>query len=341
MQAEPTTSGALMARLMVGFEGAGFETQSLLREVGTDAQSVTDPDATIPRWVFREVWRLAARLTADPHLGLHVAACDTDRLLTIADHVAYAAPSVFELLTEHTYIQRVHFHADLVKVSHDREGIELEFDPSTGYCVTPQATEYLVLSVLSLLRTLLLPDLTPSSVAFAHPARGGALEHERVFGCTVAFARSTTRICFPKEQTLRRSPRHSRRTFDLLVRQAERLAANGQAGTMRQQVGDAIQRAPNGDRTVDRMASVIHVSKRTLQRRLREEGASFRQIEDDARRAAALEALAAGADHWEAARRAGFSDPSGFSRAMKRWKGPSWPAAPGRAGASSVSRQSE
>ncbi|MCY1013835.1 helix-turn-helix transcriptional regulator [Nannocystis pusilla] len=65
-------------------------------------------------------------------------------------------------------------------------------------------------------------------------------------------------------------------------------------------------------------------SERTMQRRLRQAGTSFRDVVDDVRREAALAQLGRrDATVTDIAFMLGFSDLSAFSRAFRRWTGAS------------------
>jgi AraC-like DNA-binding protein len=72
----------------------------------------------------------------------------------------------------------------------------------------------------------------------------------------------------------------------------------------------------------EEVAARLAVSTPTLRRRLAAEGTSFQQIRDQLRRDVAIAALAAGAVSIEdLARQLGFSEPSAFHRAFRRWTG--------------------
>ena len=89
--------------------------------------------------------------------------------------------------------------------------------------------------------------------------------------------------------------------------------------TVRSEVMNALK---DGQPTLEGIADRLHMSPRTVQRRLEKEAASFGNILDSVRRAAALEYLR---DRHvaisEAAYLLGFSEPSTFYRAFKRWTG--------------------
>lgn len=83
-------------------------------------------------------------------------------------------------------------------------------------------------------------------------------------------------------------------------------------------------RLGNPSCTSDDIAAEVRMSRPTLWRRLREENTSISQIRDQVLRDAALAALSCGT-HTVAqlSQRLGFSEPSAFSRAFRRWTGSS------------------
>lgn len=84
-----------------------------------------------------------------------------------------------------------------------------------------------------------------------------------------------------------------------------------------------------GEASIDRVARDLGLSRQTLYRRLKAEGATFEDILDRVRRRLALKLIRGGASVKAAAYRLGFSDPAAFSRAFKRWTGSS-PSTMGR-----------
>jgi AraC-like DNA-binding protein len=65
----------------------------------------------------------------------------------------------------------------------------------------------------------------------------------------------------------------------------------------------------------------VHVSPRTLRRRLREEGTTFQALADDTLRELAEELLRGEAPIATVADRHGYADAVAFTRAFKRWTG--------------------
>jgi AraC-like DNA-binding protein len=80
----------------------------------------------------------------------------------------------------------------------------------------------------------------------------------------------------------------------------------------------------DGTPTVERVAAAGGFSVRTLQRRLRDEGAPFSQLLGEVRQDLALAGLSSGgATAGELAASLGYGQPSSFSRAVRRWTGAS------------------
>nr|MCU0687744.1 helix-turn-helix domain-containing protein [Polyangiaceae bacterium] len=84
-------------------------------------------------------------------------------------------------------------------------------------------------------------------------------------------------------------------------------------------LGEAL---PQGVPALGEAARTLGLSGRTLQRRLAEQGISYHDVLDEARRDAALRMLSSRRRALrEAAEAAGFRDEKAFRRAFRRWTG--------------------
>jgi len=73
---------------------------------------------------------------------------------------------------------------------------------------------------------------------------------------------------------------------------------------------------------LDTVAQQLHMSPQTLRRHLREEGSSFQELKDHLRRDLAIYHLGrADLAIQDIAEQLGFSEPSAFHRAFKKWTG--------------------
>lgn len=106
----------------------------------------------------------------------------------------------------------------------------------------------------------------------------------------------------------------------LLARRQVRTGLSGQ-------IRDRLLATPGRLPDMEQMAEAMHMTSRTLRRRLDAEGSSFRALVDEVRQALAEELLATGVIRLEEiAERLGYGEVSNFIHAFRRWKGVS----PGR-----------
>lgn len=104
---------------------------------------------------------------------------------------------------------------------------------------------------------------------------------------------------------------------------ARRQVRTGLSGQIRDRLLGTPGRLPD----MEQLADAMHMTSRTLRRRLDAEGSSYRALLDEVRQALAEELLATGAIRLEEiAERLGYGEVSNFIHAFRRWKGVS----PGR-----------
>lgn len=97
-----------------------------------------------------------------------------------------------------------------------------------------------------------------------------------------------------------------------------RLARTGLAGKVRDLLVARLGDPPGADE----VAAALHLSPRTFQRRLADDGTSFRALLDEVRHQLAEELLVAGGlPVTEVAHRLGYVEVSSFSQAFRRWNG--------------------
>jgi AraC-like DNA-binding protein len=99
---------------------------------------------------------------------------------------------------------------------------------------------------------------------------------------------------------------------------ASRYARTGVAGRVRDQLVARLAAPPD----LEAVAAALHMSERTLRRRLSDEGVSFRGLLDEIREQLAEGFLITGGlSVAETAERLGYVEVSSFSQAFRRWKG--------------------
>ncbi|MCH7882780.1 MAG: helix-turn-helix transcriptional regulator, partial [Proteobacteria bacterium] len=82
------------------------------------------------------------------------------------------------------------------------------------------------------------------------------------------------------------------------------------------------QAAWSKDASIDSVATRLHMTSRTLRRKLRAEDSGFQHVKDSLRRDQAINFLVTSRyPIAEVGRRVGFAEPAAFTRAFKQWTG--------------------
>lgn len=147
---------------------------------------------------------------------------------------------------------------------------------------------------------------------------------ERRFGCRVGFNSPHNAIVFDRADLDRPMDTYNEELLKVLGAQLDsELDARRCASSVGEQVRHALRRTLAGSRPRRRdVARHLHLSVRTLQRRLSEAGTTFKEVLEDTRRELAREYLGQGSiELSEAAFLLGYADTNSFFRAFQAWEG--------------------
>jgi AraC-like DNA-binding protein len=162
-------------------------------------------------------------------------------------------------------------------------------------------------------------------VSFMHAAPESLTEYRRTFpGVPVDFRETCNGFTFDKSLLSRRLASADSTLHDVILGHAETMLAElPPARHVTDRVRNAIvAELAGGNPSVTHIAPQLHMSPRTLERKLESEGTTFRLLFDNLRRSLALRYVASDdLEFAQVAFRLGFSQISGFRRAFKRWTG--------------------
>jgi AraC-like DNA-binding protein len=186
------------------------------------------------------------------------------------------------------------------------------------------ANEFAVAQYVRVLRQVRRHDLTPVRVTFRHREPTSTQAHAQFFRCPIEWCAPIDSVCL-EPRALQFTPTLANPSLHAFLRvQADELLAGRVASSsIADQIREAIAvELPSGLPPLSRVARRLAMSERSLRRTLHREQQSFRQIVDCVRKDRAIELLRSGnVSIGEVSSRLGFSDPSAFSRAFKRWCG--------------------
>lgn len=319
-----TTSATWVKGMLAMLSGEGVDTAALLAAAGVDAASLDAPGTRLSTETISRVWELAAERSGNPAIGL--AQHDVARPASF-DVVGYTMMScaslaaAFERLTRYLRIL-----SDVVAMELAEEGGRycVTFDVDGGDRPVPrQRVEYILAMLISFCRWVAGREIAPLRVEIPYPVPGDRALYDATFRCPLGFGARSSRLEFALADVNRPLATSNPVLAELHERFAgEYLARAGAAETGQRVRAEIIARLPDGEPRRDEIAHALHLSERTLQRRLQAEGTSFHQLLDDTRRELADRHLGElQLSLAQAAYLLGFADQSSFVRACKRWFG--------------------
>ncbi len=325
MRKDLTISGAWTQIVLRGLEQCGLDVRALCMRSGLVYTQLNDAAARVPRDQSGLLWRAAAQASDDECLGLHAAERSPVSANNLVAHLLMSSRTLregFRLALAH---QRLLAHETVVTLKEHRDLIEIQLARVGGDLpVTPHEIDFMAV-VLVRFATFVLPPgawhLTGVRLERTAPA-SGPREHERVFGCSVGFTQPENALVVPATVMDATSPHYSPGLLHALeveaAAQEQQLAERSLRAEVRVRLR---QRLRSGVHGVEEVAPDLHLSVRTLQRRLGAEGTSFSAVLDETRRDAALELLAGDPSLKQISKAVGLSSTRALVRAMKRWTG--------------------
>lgn len=319
-----TLAGAWTQFVLRGLESCGLDARALCQRSGVAYAELDDPDARVPRDASGLVWREAVRVSSDPLLGLHAAMRMPLALNNLLTHLVMVSPTLLDGFRRAAPYQRTLTHANVLSVQPRGDRVALVLTRIDGDIpVTRHEIEFQAGAIARFGAFVLGAAWRLAGVHFQHAApAGGVAEHAAAFGCPVRFDAPENALLVPHAVLALPSPHRSAAMVRVLEAEAaemvRRVETPSTAGEVRARLRER-QRCRTCD--VGTIAAELHVSVRTLQRRLGEEGTRFSDVVDTVRRDLALELLAEGATLDRTARAVGLSGPRALIRATKRWTG--------------------
>jgi len=310
--------------LLEYLENEGFELKSILDRVGIPNSALEDTKTRFPKGKFEALWQVAIEVTGDPAIALRVSTLVKPNTLGIIGYLASASESrrnAFELVKGLTPLLWEDFECEL-----ESDGDVAFIRCNAGY--HPQAsyftTEYAIGITVTMSRFLGTAHSHPLEARVSYPAPAYADEYERILRLPVRFDTGENGVLFPSSMMDSLNPSADAALRKLLESYAaEQLAKIPTTARFSQRVRACIlSMLPSGRLTADAVAARFSMSNRTLRRRLEEEAVSYQDILDDVRAELARHYLTKEKRSIdEVAFLLGFSDPSAFTKAFRRWTG--------------------
>lgn len=326
---EATFSIAIVRDIVQYVAAQGVEINRLYSAANIDPLWLDDPDRQVSGEVLKYLWREASAQTGDHHLGLHIGEAFDLSAIGIVGYVLLNCETYGQVLEKLSQYTRL-FSQGVVIQHRDSDGwvqcdCEIVGNVKNYLLDEPRhPIESTFAALMTATQQLTGNSLPAHAVWFQHPSPEDCSEHQRIFQTLVQFSQPMNRIVFKStclDWSVRSANTNLLSVFELHA--ATMLKAQNQAHSYTQKVMQAITHHLQGEvPIIDAIARNLMISVRQLQRELQAENTSYQQLLDETRKELALRHLKnQETSIHDVAFLLGFSEPSAFHRAFKRWTG--------------------
>ncbi|WP_326519172.1 AraC family transcriptional regulator [Acinetobacter sp. CAAS 2-6] len=301
---------------------AGLPTEEILSKAGVALNQVEANQRT-PLSAQHAFWSAAQEMSQDPDIGLHLGEYLPLYRGQVIEHLFVSSANFGEGLQRALAYQRLisdAFQARLVMQDgrcYLTNGIQDIKDP----LVNRHFTESAMCGILRFFKFITEGQFQPIYIDFDFAQGAAAEEYQRVYQCPVSLGQKETRLYFDPvilhHPLWQAEPELSQLHEQLALEKLQELARYDLVGEVRRAIGATLE---SGETTLETVAAQLQITPRRLRTQLSDAHTSFQQILSDYRCRLAKKLLA---NTHESVERivylTGFSEPSTFYRAFKRW----------------------
>ncbi|MBS7661374.1 AraC family transcriptional regulator [Pseudomonas lalucatii] len=319
---ERTIASHFVRAALRGAVRQGLDCTPLLRQAGIQPALLDEPRARIAPQQFARLLQLLWERLDDEYLG-----CGRLRsrrgTFAMMCHAIIHCRSLGKALARGALFYGLFPGAPSIRLSREGDWVRLSIEDAHLWDPDHFLLECLLVIWHRLGSWLIGQRIRLEEVSFAYTAPAHVGEYELLFPGRRRFDAASSGLLFharylampllQDERTLKQFLQHS--PADLLARPD---GGDSLGGQIRRLLGRDCARWAD----LDAIARQLHMSPQTLRRHLREEGASFQELKDQLRRDLAIYQLGrAELSIQQIAEQLGFSEPSAFHRAFKKWTG--------------------
>jgi len=324
----------LSSALQAGLQAVGIDLAVLLRKSGLPLTLWTTGQGMVTTEQYFSLWRTVRDLCEDPAIGLKLPGLIPVELHHPAIIAAYHARTFRDALQRFARYKILCCFEEM-KFHETKGECSLEFN----WILSRETPPPLLLDVAFMAsvemgrRGAQKPLLRPLRLELSRSAEHQEM-YEAAFGCPVKFKAKRDAIIFRSSDLDLPFVGYNAELLEMLTPQLDQqLARHRKKQSCTEQVKWVLKRLLGGPRPeISEVAKELGMSSRTLQRRITDEGSSYRQLLHDARHELARFYLKEPSlSVSEIAYLLSYEDPSSFFRAFHEWEGttPSeWKTAP-------------
>ncbi|WP_137805320.1 AraC family transcriptional regulator [Pseudomonas sp. G(2018)] len=324
---ERTIASHFARAALRGAQRRGYDYSQLLQQVGISPELLDEPRARIAPEQFTRLIQALWLALGDEYLGFGQAPSKPGSFAMMC-HAVIHCRSLDKALNRGLLFYSLFPDAPCLTLTHEGDMIRLSLDDSQLWDPDHFLTESLLVIWHRFGSWLIGQRIRLEQATFSYPRPEHGAEYDLLFSCPLVF--STT-----KSATERSSLLFHSRYLNMPLLQDERtlkhflehspanlLSRPDDGHSLSSQLRRLLSRDSSRWPDLEAVAAHLHISPQTLRRHLREEGTSFQTLKDHLRRDIAIYHLSRNdLPLQQIAEQLGFSEPSAFHRAFKKWTG--------------------
>lgn len=317
-------SGRAVRFAVAALRAEGRAVDAILGRAGLDAAVISDVDARMSHAAVLAFWAEAVKETGNDVLGLQLGGQVRPAAFDALGYVFRTSATLGDGLRRLARYHRFIDDALTIALEADGRWARVVVSGPRATLVSRPVAEFQLAALLQSARTETgAPDLDPAAVEFAFEAPAVLAEHRRFFRSPLRFSSAHNALVLARsdlDRPMQGAEAELREVLERRVRDviARLPAVESMAGRARSVVVEQLARQRP---TVADLGRRLGLSERSLHRRLRAEGTSFRELLERVRREHSERYIREGVPLVETAFLLGYSDASAFHRSFKQWTG--------------------
>ncbi len=310
--------------VLAGLRAAGVDPAPALEAAGLSADDFTDPDQRVPHERVVVLWQRAVELTGDADFGLSCSALIQPGDLGVVEYAFRKSRTLGEGLSRVVRYFRIGHDVARLEVTQLGDEVQVEHVLPGGRLLPRAAVDFVLANPVSIVRRATVSAANPRRVYLDYPEPEDTSLIERHFECELVFSSGKRAVVYDADEMdvpLRESDPGLSAVLDQHAQQV--LEQLPQISTLSDRVRAFMAaQLSGGNPDAQAVAAHLRMSVRTLHRKLADEGTSHKLLLDELRRELSHSLLRQpNVSISEVAFLVGFSEPSAFHRAYKRWTG--------------------
>jgi len=300
-----------------------LDVEAIYRKCGVTTSHIQDTKSRFKHNANNVFWDVVEEVSNDKHIGLHVAENLPLFRGQVLEYLFLSSHTFGDGLNRALSYQRLLTDIGLSYLDRSGENAILVLDTKLGEKLNHQFAECLTVGLIRFFESVTNGVFRSLQIDFMFEHPSDTSEYSRIYGCDVGFSKNRTAIHFSSDVLGHKSIHAEPELLTLHEQVAEqhvaRLEQEDMVFEVRRLIGELLD---NQEVSLELVAKKLNMTSRHLRSILTLAGTNFNQILIDYRSLLAKRLLVRTNESIdEIVYLTGFSEPSTFYRAFKRWTG--------------------